>query len=449
MSSPAAEKRDNGGLVASGNVATKSTSATKNIEEENAVNPITDFITTSSVIETINAALAETMKDPSSSSSSSSSSRQQPQEQQQPSTGYFELQKRLPDGSARKATEEEITSADMKNKLEQAAQFTSKMSTEQKIEWAHKQRQSGNALYQQGKYKEAIDIYLTCLIVRDTSANTTSTTTTTTKNKDDDTDNDDGDGKKAKAAVVDNNMEALILPVMNNLAQCSLQLGWYHKAELFCTLALEALEGDAPTKPHKPSLLVAKLHFKRGRARRLRGWYDEARGDLERALVALGSPLTKDSAQKSAEQKALEKEFQLLEKAVAEGKKNKKRAKRAMQTVLGGIENKDTQQNPTTDSCSDTKVPSSKSESAAATKPTITIPLYHEKHARTHSTIRKRPEGPPPYERACLPVQLSYWQMYRLIAARVAQKILDIIGEGEGSSFGSTGATKEDTEKQD
>ena len=46
----------------------------------------------------------------------------------------------------------------MKNKLEQAAQLTSKMNLEEKIEWAQKQRQQGNALYQEGRYKEAIDM---------------------------------------------------------------------------------------------------------------------------------------------------------------------------------------------------------------------------------------------------------------------------------------------------
>jgi hypothetical protein len=38
---------------------------------------------------------------------------------------------------------------------------------------------------------------------------------------------------------------------------------------------------------------------------------------------------------KSPEQKAIEKELYLLEKSIAEGKKNNKRAQRAMQKVLG------------------------------------------------------------------------------------------------------------------
>ena len=381
------------------------TKATISTDENSIVHPVTDFVTTSCVIDTINAAL-EDMNPPTTSPGQK--------------RGFFELQKRMPDGSARKATDEEITSEDMKNKLEQAAQLTSRMTLEQKIEWAQKQRQSGNQLYQDGQYKEAIDIYLTCLVVRDT----------------------------AQQQV---DQEVLILPVMNNLAQCSLQLGWYHKAELFCTLALEALETDS----RGPS--VAKLYFKRGKARRLRGWYDEAKGDLERAMVTLGTR-TDNPTDKSAEQKSIEREFQLLNKAVLEGKKNKKRAQRAMQQVLGSSHvERGTPDSSAANESNDTEPPSSTTNAKASTKATnatttkdevsSTASLYHEKHARTHSTIRKRPEGPPPYETARLPVhQLSYWQMYRLVAARVAQKILDIIGEEEGTGwFGASAATSDET----
>lgn len=393
--------------------ATASNSGTPAEAETNGavINPVTDFVTTSYVLDTINSALEETMNGMNPLTSSGET-------QQQKQKGYFELQKRMPDGSARKATEEEITSADMKNKLEQAAQLTSKMTLEQKVEWAQKQRQSGNELYQQQKFKEAIDIYLTCLVVRDTTQN--------------------------QQKVVD--QDVLILPVMNNLAQCSLQLGWYHKAELFCTLGLEALGDDSRGQS------VAKLYFKRGKARRLRGWYDEAKGDLERALVALWNR-TEIAVDKTAEQKSIEREFQLLHKAIVEGKKNKDRAQRAMQKVLGSSSVKETgtanaslnedgsvtKQSPSTNSNDNTK--------AAASTPQENQGLYHEKHVRTYSTIRKRPEGPPPYEKARLPgLQLSYWQTYRLVAARVAQKLLDIIGEEEGNGFGTEASNLDETE---
>ena len=414
---------------------------TTNIDnEKDAIHPVTKFVTTSSVLDTINAALMEEMEP--SSSATSATSADSTNNKRGDKRQFFELQKRMPDGSARPATDEEITSADMKNKIEQAAQLTSKMTWDQKVEWANKQRQSGNALYQEKRYKEAIDIYLTCLVVRDMSDAGKNTTTTK-----------DAANDKMDSANVD--LEVLILPVMNNLAQCALQLGWYHKAELFCTLALEASEKDE--KDSRGSS-IAKLYFKRGKARRLRGWYDEAKGDLDRALVALDTSNTSfDSngeAQKPAEQKAIEREMQLLQRAIVEGKKNKKRAQRAMQKVLGSSReekpgaldtNRDDTQSSSTMAQANPKPDNSNKTKAKDT----TTPLYHEKHARTHSKIRKRPEGPPPYKRTtCSSMDLSYWQMYRLVAARVAQRILDIIGEEEGSGFGANAGENGADERQ-
>lgn len=416
--------------------------ATKTVKDKDAIHPVTEFVTTSSVLDTINAALMEEM-DPSSSATSAIGSADRINKKGD-KPQFFELQKRMPDGSARPATDEEITSADVKNKIEQAAQLTSKMTWDQKVEWANKQRQSGNALYQEKRYKEAIDIYLTCLVVRDMA--NTGNNTNIKKEPDANDSMDSGN--------VD--LEVLILPVMNNLAQCTLQLGWYHKAELFCTLALEASEKDNQDS-RGPS--IAKLYYKRGKARRLRGWYDEAKGDLDRALVALDTSTnscdSNGEAQKPVEQKAIEREMQSLQRSIVEGKKNKKRAQRAMQKVLGsssrveetsalGTNDADIQSSSTM-----AQANARTGHSNTATSPVTTAPLYHEKHARTHSKIRKRPEGPPPYKRTtCSSMDLSYWQMYRLVVARVAQRILDIIGEEEGAGFGATAGANGSDERQ-
>jgi tetratricopeptide (TPR) repeat protein len=370
------------------------------------VNPLTEFVTTSHVIESINSALNDVMKQDAMMANNNSDEKR----------SFFELQKKMPDGSSRKATAEEMSAHDMKNKLEQAAHLTSQMTAEQKMEWTQKQRQQGNQLYQEAKYKEAIDIYLTCLVARDTNQQS------------------------------EKDQQVVILPVMNNLAQCALQLGWYHKAEVFCTLAMESLQEDSIGQA------VAKLYYKRGKARRLRGIYDLAKKDLEQALTKLDG-VSDNPNDKSLEQKAIEKEFQLLEKAIAEGKKNKKRAQRAMQKVLGSQTSDATtdvnnSMNATTNAATQQSAPfNAKIRIEKAKIPTAdtTTPLYHEKQTRTHSTIRKRQEGPPPYERPRLPPQLSYWQMYRLIAARVAQRILDLIGEEEGTGFGASASSSSET----
>ena len=78
------------------------------------VNPLTDFVTTSYVIDSINSQLEQVMKQD--GVELGGADKQQ----------FFELQKRMPDGSTRKATDEEMSSQDMKNKLEQGKQTTEK-----------------------------------------------------------------------------------------------------------------------------------------------------------------------------------------------------------------------------------------------------------------------------------------------------------------------------------
>ena len=123
-----------------------------------------------------------------------------------------------------------------------------------------------------------------------------------------------------------------------------------------------------------------------------------------------------------------------MARAVVEGEKNKRRTEKAMKKILGSSQasasQEEERERPTTkqQSASDKNCSSNEED----------VPLYPEKQGRTHSTVRARPGGPPPYPKLTLPVELSYWQMYRLIASRVAQRILDIIGEDEGTGFGAS-----------
>ena len=80
----------------------------------------------------------------------------------------FELNKRLPDGSAVPATPEEISAADFRTKLEQAASFVSQLATPRDRQyWAEQQRLLGNRYFESADYKSAMDVYLTCLLVKE------------------------------------------------------------------------------------------------------------------------------------------------------------------------------------------------------------------------------------------------------------------------------------------
>lgn len=247
------------------------------------------------------------------------------------------------------------------------------MTTKQKIEWAKFQRIEGNRLYQDGDYKEAIDVYLTCLV-----------------SKSDD----------------DEFLQQVFLPVMNNLAQASIQLGMYRKAELFCTMALKEVSEDGE--------LVAKLYFRRGRAQRLCGKYTEARNDLKTAANML------EAHYSTAEYQSVQRELQLVQRAQVEARRNQKRQELAMKRLLGDKDQTTFEHSEyMSDLKQDVKMASTLSTSS----------LYQGiGNTRTHSKLtakEERDDGTGAYQ------ELSYWQRYLLTIARVAKKLLELVGDDE------------------
>jgi tetratricopeptide (TPR) repeat protein len=247
----------------------------------------------------------------------------------------FELQKRLPDGSAIPASAEEIAAADFKTKLEQSAKFVSQLATPQDRQfWAEQQRQLGNAFFGRGDYKGAMDIYLTCLVVKDNSPDFVNET---------------------------------LLPILNNLAQCAAQLGMHKKTILFCEMALEEASkaeeqhqqtaSTVVTAENEPRDMIApiqvvdnlslcKIYFKKAKALRLTGDYVPARAALNASMEHLekkGDEMSlpanaADTAQNVTSlepfQQAIQKEFKHLDIAEKEARKNRQRQKAAMQRAM-------------------------------------------------------------------------------------------------------------------
>lgn len=326
------------------------------------------------------------------------------------SSGGFELQTRLPDGSARQATANEISTADFQQRLEQAAGHVQSLASEaEQLSWAHEQRLAGNALVNQPQtnYAAAIDLYLLCLTV---------------------------------AAERKDSLPHLLLfaKVMNNIAVCSLQLQWYRKTVHFCTVAIQHLDDCCNSSSSFAVELTepqCQLHYKRAKAHRLGGEYECARADLNVATKLLQSTRENklatnldDSVNSSTSgpSLAIRKEEQLLNRAVAEAKRNKIQQQRAMQLLLGG----QTETHRVTPTAS-----TGSSSSPRAVAPVSVAALYEDDERprrRTHSTLacashkkavspRQSPELPPP--------ELSYWQMYWQRVGRQAQKLLDWLDE--------------------
>jgi tetratricopeptide (TPR) repeat protein len=397
-----------------------------NITKEPAENPKL-FVTTSDVLNELNKQL-QILEAPGESESNSKP--------------RFELQKRLPDGSAIPASPVDVAAADMQTKLQQAAGIVASLKTQQeKKEWAEYQRQAGNHYFGNGDYKAAMDIYLTCLVVKDDS----------------------------QEFIV-----KVMTPVLNNLAQCALQLGMYKKTLMFCTIALEEMEKQSPQlllvlqqgeEELQQRLALAKLYFKRAKAGRLTGIYPQARKDLDLALHMLhqqgeGGDTDDDATILKADwavyEQAIQKERGQLQVAEREGRRNRQRQQRAMQRVLGETTtSKPKNENKSQDDDNGDN-PSSGREASSSTNSNAdglytTVP-------RKYSTIRSRrkqsneipaaDETTDKQRRQEQRSNLSYWQYYCLVVARVAEMLLEMIGDDNNKAIADDNANANDKRSQ-
>ena len=317
-----------------------------------------------------------------------------------PGGGGFELQRKLPDGSYRRADESETAAANFQAKMKQAAEMTSALEPGERIEWAGWQRKQRNDLFARGEYREAMDVYLTCLVAMDQKAGNKEKENADSHDDQrylcDDSENNSTEEQQSadeSAARIDQEIK---LPVLLNLALSAMKLGLLSKADQFCTFALEMESGRRSVK----------AHFRRGRVRMLMGHYVTAELDLERAdelnaaKFAEGSG-REDEGEASDERDAIARERRKLARLVDQASRNEKAQKRAMERLF---------QSPA---------------DAGGGDPAIaTEGLYHEKKAppTKHAPVNE-------YDESCQ--QLSCWQWYLQMVGRCAQKILDIIGEDD------------------
>eukprot|EP00531_Pseudo-nitzschia_arenysensis_P010738 CAMPEP_0116124408 /NCGR_PEP_ID=MMETSP0329-20121206/5265_1 /TAXON_ID=697910 /ORGANISM="Pseudo-nitzschia arenysensis, Strain B593" /LENGTH=409 /DNA_ID=CAMNT_0003618387 /DNA_START=57 /DNA_END=1286 /DNA_ORIENTATION=+ len=368
--------------------------------------PKSSFITTSDVLNQLNKQLTGL------SEGDGDGSSQDGQKQ------FFELQKRLPDGSTIPATKDEIAAADFKSKLDQSAKFVSELeSPEDRQLWAEEQRLAGNAFFQQGDYKGAMDIYLTCLVVKEDTPEF---------------------------------IRRTFLPILNNLAQCTLQLGMYKKTIVFCETALEEVSkvkqkvpketieenAEATQRNLQDSIALCKILFKLGKALRLTGYYKRAREALNNSIDCLigeeNDGLSSDSINSNSPlepyKKAIKKEFRYLDVAEKEAKRNLARQKRAMQKVLSS---------PATSKTSGTQ----DKEDGINEKSSLSDSLYEQSpRKREFSTLRARkhrtfasfvnPEvGMTKTHSDDQEGSTSYSQYYWSMVARVAKRLLVMLGD--------------------
>lgn len=286
-------------------------------------------------------------------------------------TGGFELQRKLPDGSHRPASEAEVAAADFQTKMKQAAEMVALLPPQQKLQWAKHQRTEGNKLFATGEYKDAMDVYLTCLVAIDQSSK-----------------DSDGEAEEDKQIVPTEQIEEEIkLPVLLNLALCALKLGMLSKAEKFCNYAMEMDAGKCSVK----------ANFRRGRTRMLQGHYASAKLDLGRALELNDEVIAKVNEEcvleAQSEREVILREMEKLDRLVFQAERNKAVQKKAMERAF---------------------------QSSSKVRDDDSNGLYPEK---------KAPENLSNDEELEEEHQLSCFEWYVRMVGRCAQKLLDIIGE--------------------
>lgn len=327
------------------------------------------FFTTSDLMKKMNAA----MKDNGSSLPSD--------------TGGFELQRKLPDGSYRPAEEGEMAAADFQTKLKQAAEMTAMLTPQQKLQWAKHQRKEGNKIFAAGEYKDAMDVYLTCLVAMDQSSKENENNMKAV-----------GEEECEEPIQTAQIEEEIKLPVLLNLALCALKLGMLSKAEKFCNYAMEMDVGKRSVK----------ANFRRGRARMLMGHYVSAELDLARALELNDEAATSDLKEVQSEREAILREMEKLDRLVSQAEKNEETQKKAMERVFQSTSN------------------NVNGVSSTANETANDSGSYPEKDVPKKLLLEEEVE-----EESEEDSHLSCFEWYVRMIGRFAQKLLDVIGEDE------------------
>lgn len=379
------------------------------------------FFTTTDLIERLNSTVAEVSGEDAPANPKNNVGCQ-PQSQQR----GFELQRRMPDGSSRKADEGDRAVADFQSKIKQTAAVLHGMSTEEKLDWAKAQRGEGNALFADREYREAMDVYVTCLVAMD----------------------------KLKGSDIEENIEKEIqLPVLLNLALCALKMGMLNKAESFCNFAMETSLGR----------ISAKAYFRRGKARMLMGMYKEAKGDLEKTQELLVA--TTDSSNHEADEAgmaAVEKEIKKLERLERMAKYNQKRQREAMKSLWG---TESAAEKPTgRDNLEAT--PASSGEYATGSIATSTSEDENTQHLsadngiyvdvkqrRQFSTLRKKKLNEESVDESEIVAGNRQWfaRWYFSLFERCLRKTLRFLGDEEGAMtnyYGKIGQTSKPVSKR-
>ena len=137
------------------------------------------------------------------------------------------IKRKMPDGSFVDASAASMSVLSTQAKVATQAQALMGATKEERTKWAVDMKNYANALYADRQYADAMEKYVEALTASDFGTKPDDSATSL-----------DSIGTSQDKSDVDN-IDVLVIPVLSNLAACSIQLQQWKKADKFCQQAIE------------------------------------------------------------------------------------------------------------------------------------------------------------------------------------------------------------------
>lgn len=219
---------------------------------------------------------------------------------------HVDLKKKLADGTYDHASDKDLSLLNSQTMLLSAAQNFKDMDFDAKLKAAIDLKNRGNKLFQNGDYPAALELYLQALTASEFGGS---------KNNNNSNSDENSSSKS--------NIDELVVPVLCNMAACTLKMGQFVKAARFCDEALQL----------RPRCLKALQ--RRGFAFLQLKEYDLSVASLEQAKALLTEGGGDSAHGTAADRKAIERQLLLARQGRKEERQRLKTQRENLQRAFG------------------------------------------------------------------------------------------------------------------
>lgn len=153
-----------------------------------------------------------------------------------------EIKRQHKDGYLEPIKDKELASLKTKSLLATTSQLIQKLDSNEKLEWAIETKNEGNELFRQQDYQKAMEKYVEALAATDfgqLKPMTAPVTLSSTSSPNIVEVDENGNEIKDELPIPEiGNVDSLVIPILNNLASCCIQLKQWNKVVLFSQQAL-------------------------------------------------------------------------------------------------------------------------------------------------------------------------------------------------------------------